>query len=93
MTDHWRPQATAAIVFVVLLPLWVVASWSSVGDSGVILTISSLLVVAGLACALAGVRRGSLASRLASWICLSALLLLVAFVAAVLASLIGQRFA
>jgi hypothetical protein len=41
----------------------------------------------------AGVRRGSFASRATSWVCLSILLFLVATISVVFVSLTGRRFA
>ena len=89
MNDRWRPQATVAIVCVALLPICFAVAWVLDGIPGAagigvafVFIVSCLIVAVGLVCAIAGVRRGSFASRAASWICLSLLFLPTASVVA-----------
>jgi hypothetical protein len=88
----WRPQATAAIVCVVLVPLLAVlgaAVWDADRTYGAwpVIFPCGLTFAAGIGCATAGVRCGSWASRAASAICLVVLALPVIGVAIVCVSL------
>ena len=99
MNNRWRTRATVAIVCVALtfLPLpvcWAVEVIAHIHLDNqlwvVAFGVSSLSIPVGVVFAIAGVRRGSLGSRVSSWACLSALLLLIATVA-VLAVLLSRH--
>src|SRR5439155_21913553 len=100
LNNDWRPQATIAITCVVLLPLWVVVCLALAKSGGAegwwgiaMLGASCLIVAVGIASAISGARRGSRASRTASKVCLSVLLLMIATVVVFLWWLSKQRFA
>jgi hypothetical protein len=92
-TTGWRPLATAAIVCVVLIPLLAVlgaAVWDADQTYGAwpVIFPCGLTFAVGIGCAIAGVRRGSRASRAASAICLVVLALPVLAVAIICVLLI-----
>jgi hypothetical protein len=80
MNAGWRPPATAAIVCVILVPLLAVLGagiWDADQKYGAwpIIFPCGITFAVGFGCAIAGVRRGSWASRAASAICLVVLAL------------------
>jgi hypothetical protein len=84
MNNGWRPQATIAIICVVLL-LLLVAVWNALkglpagaGGDGFFLVAFCLMDAVGLACANSGAHGGSRASRVASVVCLILLSLPIA---------------
>src|SRR5947207_1480687 len=80
MNTGWRPQTTIAIICIALLPLWWLGFYNlkrRQGDDEVwVMAVLTPFVIAavGIGCAIAGARRGSRASRIASTVCLFVLI-------------------
>ena len=80
MSNGWKPQATVAIVCITLPPLSFAVFMAAHVENffGGWFCISSVISVVGIVCAISGVGLDNRASRVASWVCLSVQLLLIA---------------
>jgi uncharacterized membrane protein len=98
MENGWRPQTTVAIASFALIPLWMLALTTLKGTGGtdelaIAMVAPCLIFTVGFGSSIAGVRRGSRASRMASRICLFLWVILLVTLALFLFWLSKQRFA
>src|SRR5687768_6310470 len=76
MNDQWRPQATIAVAFTVLLALLLLACWQfdgapwAAGGMGAAMLVAFVFIVVGIVSGILGTFKGSPASRAASLVCI-----------------------